>query len=198
MGNYENKLHNPGVLTCHAKGNFSADELEKWREDIQEFIKGNTERGACGILLDLCEVEGFSTDAIDTLMEILADPEELGKDLRIRFALIGIRPFTQRFLREAMSNTDLKLIRARFFHEVAKKEALAWLQAMIDSAKELPEPVTTTAKVEEKPVKPKEPGKAKPDKPKEEVQAEAKASTPSPARVLLDRVRGTDEKKSKA
>jgi hypothetical protein len=32
----------------------------------------------------------------------------------------------------------VKHIRARFFHEVAEKEALAWLSAMVDSAEDLP------------------------------------------------------------
>ena len=139
MGSYESKLHKPGVTIFRAEGDLSSDDLEKCREELESFIKKNTERGACGVLIDACEVKGFSVDAIDTLMELLSDPEEIINEVRMRFALIGVRPFTQRFLREAMPLTPIKHVRARFFHELAENEALAWLQAMVSSVRDLPE-----------------------------------------------------------
>lgn len=139
MGDLEKELHKPGIMILRAKGKLDQDDLEKWREELEAFIKENEERGACGALIDVCELDGLSTDAIDALMEILSEPDDFIDTIRMRFALIGIKPFTKRFLREAMPLEPIKHVRARFFHEVAEDEALAWLQAMVDSAKELPE-----------------------------------------------------------
>ena len=139
MGDLEKELHKPGIMILRAKGKLDQDDLEKWREELEAFIKENEERGACGALIDVCELDGLSTDAIDALMEILSEPDDFIDTIRMRFALIGIKPFTKRFLREAMPLEPIKHVRARFFHEVAEDEALAWLQAMVDSAKDLPE-----------------------------------------------------------
>ncbi len=139
MGDLEKELHKPGIMILRAKGKLDQDDLEKWREELEAFIKENEERGACGALIDVCELEGLTTDAIDALMEILAEPDDFIDTIRMRFALIGIKPFTKRFLREAMPLEPIKHVRARFFHEVAEDEALAWLQAMVDSAKDMPE-----------------------------------------------------------
>jgi flagellar biosynthesis GTPase FlhF len=179
MSNYESKLHKPGVKIYRAKGDLVADDVEKWREELIAFIKENNERGACGILLDTLEVESFSAEALDTLMELLSEPEDVIDNIRMRFALIGVRPFTQRFLREAMSQITLKHIRARFFHEVAEDEALAWLGAMVSSADELPD--TRDVKEEKEKEKEKEEGKKKveekkaEEKKKDEEKIETKA-----------------------
>jgi hypothetical protein len=134
MSSVEHKLHNPGVKIYRIKGEVTADDVEKWREELETFVKENGKRGACGILLDLIAVDAFSAEAIDALLELLSEPEDVIEGLRMRFALIGVKPFTQRFLREVMPLDPVKHIRARFFHEVAEEEALAWLQAMVSSA----------------------------------------------------------------
>jgi len=148
MGNLAHKLHAPGVMIIRAVGVMVGDDLEDWRDELVKFIKENQKRGACGVLIDACEVKGFSIDALDTLAEVLADPEETIHDIRMRFAFIGVKPFAQRFLREAMPLEEVKHIRARFFHEVSEDEALAWLQAMVTSADGLPDVKSTTDKQE--------------------------------------------------
>jgi hypothetical protein len=139
MTNLDQKLHAPGIMIFRAKGDLSDDDVEVWRDSLLKFIKENEKKGACGILVDMCEVENISIDAIDTMMELLSDPEDAIGDIRMRFALIGVKPFTQRFLREALPLDEVKYIRARFFHEVSESEALAWLQAMVNSAEDLPD-----------------------------------------------------------
>ncbi len=134
MSSVEHKLHNPGVKIYRIKGEVTADDVEKLREELETFVKENGKRGACGILLDLIAVDAFSAEAIDALLELLSEPDDVIEGLRMRFALIGVKPFTQRFLREVMPLDPVKHIRARFFHEVAEEEALAWLQAMVSSA----------------------------------------------------------------
>jgi anti-anti-sigma regulatory factor len=136
---FTSESHKPGIRIYRVKGRLSEENLEKWREELEAFVRENTSRGACGMLLDISDVEALNIDALDVLMEILSDPEEIIRETRMRFALIGVKPFAQRFLREAMPLEPVKHIRARFFHEVAEKEALAWLSAMVDSAKDLPE-----------------------------------------------------------
>lgn len=172
MSNYESKLHKPGVKIYRAKGDLVADDVEKWREELVAFIKENTERGACGILLDTLEVESFSAEALDTLMELLSEPEDVIDNIRMRFALIGVKPFTQRFLREAMSQVTLKHIRARFFHEVAEDEAVAWLGAMVSSADELPDAKDVKVEKEEKKAEEKKAEKKKKDEERSETKAE--------------------------
>jgi hypothetical protein len=140
MANLESSLHGPGVKIYRAKGDLTADDLEMWRDDLVNFIKQHRDKGVCGMLIDTCHVDSVSVDSLDTLLELLADPEEVIRDVRMRFALIGVKPFTQRFLRETMPVEEVKHIRARFFHEVSEKEALAWLQAMVSSADDLPLP----------------------------------------------------------
>jgi hypothetical protein len=134
MSSVEHKLHNPGVKIYRIKGEVTDEDVEKLREELETFVKENGKRGACGILLDLIAVDAFSAEAIDALLELLSEPDDVIEGLRMRFALIGVKPFTQRFLREVMPLDPIKHIRARFFHEVAEEEALAWLQAMVSSA----------------------------------------------------------------
>ena len=153
MENFESKLHSPGVMIYRAKGNLTTENVEEWREELRKFVKENDKRGACGLLIDVCELESLSPEALDALMELLGDPEEIIRGVRMRFALIGVKPFTQRFLRETMPIEEIKHIRARFFHEVAEDEALAWLQAMVSTAEEE--------------AKKAEPPKKEPEKPKE-------------------------------
>ncbi|MBN1428242.1 MAG: hypothetical protein JXB07_07645 [Anaerolineae bacterium] len=160
MENFESKLHSPGVIVYRAKGSLTTENVEEWREELRKFVQENDKRGACGALIDVCELENLSPEALDALMELLGDPEEIIRDVRMRFALIGIKPFTQRFLRETMPIEEIKHIRARFFHEVAENEALAWLQAMVSTAEE-------------------EARRSEPDK-KETVEAKEK-DTPKPA-----------------
>jgi hypothetical protein len=176
MENIESKLHSPGVIIYRAKGNLTAENIEEWREALEKFVKENDKRGACGALIDVCEIEGLSAEALDTLMELLGDPEEAIRDIKMRFALIGIKPFTQRFLRESMPLEEIKHIRARFFHEVAEDEALAWLQAMVTTAEEekagdkKDEPA-----LKSEPTKKEEPAKKEAPTPKQEEKAEAKS-----------------------
>ncbi len=153
MGKLESKLHSPGVMIYRAQGDLTSEDLEHWRDELKKFITENEGKGACGVLIDTCELEGFNVEAIDTLFELLADPEETIKDIRMRFALIGVKPFTQRFLREAMPLEEIKHIRARFFHEVSEDEALAWLQAMVSSADGRPEAKAPLEKKEPEPPK---------------------------------------------
>jgi anti-anti-sigma regulatory factor len=153
-GGYTSESHKPGVKIFRTKGRLSEENLEKWREEIEAFVEENEERGACGMLIDISQVEALNVDALDVLLELLSDPEEVIRETRTRFALIGVKPFAQRFLREAMPLEPVKHIRARFFHEVAEKEALAWLTAMVDSADDLPE---TSSKTKEQVDKTKKP-----------------------------------------
>ena len=133
MGSFESKLHSPGVMIVRVKGNVSADDLEEWRDNLVKFVRENKDIGACGMLIDTCQVDTFSADTVDALFELLTDPEEVIRDVKVRFAFIGVKPFTQRFFRETMPLDEVRHIRARFFHEVAEAEALAWLTAMVGS-----------------------------------------------------------------
>mgnify|MGYP005853797637 CR=1 FL=1 len=182
MANYESKLEKPGVVVYRIKGELDLDNVEAWRKHLVDFIKDNRERGACGILLDVCGVETISTDGIDAIMELLSDPEEIIGSTRTRFALIGVRPFAQRFLRSVMPLTPISHIRARFFHEVAEGEAVAWLSAMVDSADDLPAAQPKPAAIE----KPDKTNKAtKPAEPAEKpIKPDGKAQ---PARRLFGR-----------
>lgn len=139
MGKFESKLHSPGVMIYRVSGDLDSDDLEKWRDELVKFIKENEAKGACAVLLDLANVESVSLEAVDGLFELLTEPEEVIGKVRMRFALIGVRPFSQRFLRETMPLEEIKHVRARFFHEVAESEALAWLHSMVTSADDLPE-----------------------------------------------------------
>jgi hypothetical protein len=197
MENPESKLHSPGVMIYRAKGNLTMDNVEEWREELLKFVKENGKRGACGVLIDVCDVEGLSAEALDTLMELLSDPEEIIRDIRMRFALIGIKPFTQRFLRETMPLEEIKHIRARFFHEVAEDEALAWLQAMVSSAEEQAEPAQAEdAKKEppeakkEEPSKPAKPSEGKDAEKKPEETAKKAEDKPGPIKLLPTLLKG--------
>ncbi|NDJ53262.1 MAG: STAS/SEC14 domain-containing protein, partial [Chloroflexi bacterium] len=139
MGSYENQQPKPGILVSHIKGDISDDDVEKWRADLEKFIEACKANKAGGILMNLSGVQSISLRALDAIMELLAAPDEVIEETRIRFALIGVGAFTKRFMRDAMPLAPIKHIRARFFHETAEAEALAWLQAMIDSADDLPE-----------------------------------------------------------
>jgi hypothetical protein len=171
-GGFSSESHKPGILICRTKGRLSEQDLEKWREELEAFVKDNASRGACGMLIDISEAEALNVDALDVLLELLADPEEVIRETtRMRFALIGVKPFAQRFLREAMPLEPVKHIRARFFHEVAEKEALAWLSAMVESADDLPDTADSSKETPEaKTEKKKEPAKEK----------EAKKPSPTP------------------
>lgn len=223
MEKFESKLHKPGVIIYRAKGSLSTDDVETWREELLKFVKENDKRGACGVLIDVCEVESFSAEGLDALMELLADPEEIIRNMHMRFALIGVKPFTQRFLRETMPIEEIKHIRARFFHEVAEDEALAWLQAMVttaeeqaetkqaepvkeeatepkkEEAKKLPEPPQskeTEKKPDEKAPEKKEPDKKEPDK--KEPEKKEPEKRPEPIRLIPTLLKGrvkTEEKK---
>jgi len=189
METFETKLHKPGVIIYRAKGNLGTDDVEKWREELLKFIKENDKRGACGVLVDVCEVESFSAEGLDALMELLGDPGEIIRNMQMRFALIGVKPFTQRFMRETMPVEEIKHIRARFFHEVAEDEALAWLQAMVSTADEQAEtkPVEAGKKADTE-TKKEEPSKEEDKKEeakkeeanKEEVKKEEAQKPPEP------------------
>lgn len=182
MGEFESKLHNPGVKIYRVKGKISDDDVEKWRDELTAFVKSNKERGACGVLVDVIELDSLSIDGIDSLMEILSDPEELMKDIKMRFALIGVKPFTQRFLRETMTQIDAKHIRAKFFHEVSEGEAIAWLQAMVSTAEE------ASGKGEDQKDKSGDKQKAsEPEKPKEK---EPEKKQPERRSSLFERLKG--------
>jgi hypothetical protein len=194
-GGFSSESHKPGIRICRTKGRLSEQDLEKWREELEAFVKDNASRGACGMLIDISEAEALNVDALDVLLELLADPEEVIRETtRMRFALIGVKPFAQRFLREVMPLEPVKHIRARFFHEVAEKEALAWLSAMVESADDLPDPAdsskeTPEAKTEKKkePVKEKEAKKPSPT-PTASAKPEPGKKTPEPS--LRDRILG--------
>lgn len=132
-----------GIMICRAKGEVDAEDFETWREHLLALVKSNKD-SACGVLVDLRDLDNVTADALDAILEFLFDPQETLRDVRIRFALIGLKPFTQRFFRETLPIEQIKHLRARFFHEVAEGEALAWLQAMVDSAKDLPLPQKTS------------------------------------------------------
>jgi hypothetical protein len=190
MGNYERKQHKPGVVIYHVKGNLEPEDITRWREDIEAFVKENAKRGACGILIDANKVDSFSVSALDGILALLAEPEDVIADVRTRFALMGIKRHTQRFLRSAMPIVPLKHVRARFFHETARDEALAWLSAMVESAEDLPKP-SVVGSPDEKPkedkkrdkvVKVAEVPKADEEKTEEETKKEA---TPEEKRASL-------------
>jgi anti-anti-sigma regulatory factor len=181
MEKFDITLHKPGVVIYRAKGNLSTDDVEKWREELLKFVKENDKRGACGVLIDVCEVESFSAEGLDALMELLADPEEIIRNMHMRFALIGVKPYTQRFLRETMPIEEIKHIRGRFFHEVAEDEALAWLQAMVTTAEEQVE-----TKVAE-PVEPKKEEAKKPPEPPQSKDVEKKPDEKEPEKREPDK-----------
>lgn len=189
MENFESKLHKPGVIIYRVKGSLSTDDIEKWREELLKFIKENDKRGACGVLIDVCEVEGFSAEGLDALMELLGDPSEIIRNMQMRFALIGVKPFTQRFMRETMPVEEIKHIRARFFHEVAEDEALAWLQAMVSTAEE-----QVTAKAAE-PAKKESTGISKEELKKEEPKKPAEPPSSKDAEKKPDEKKPEPEKK---
>jgi len=143
MGTLTNKPHKKGVITLEISGKLDSGDIEQIREALEKFLAENRDAGACGFLINVVNIEEMSVDALDSLIEILAEPEEIIGSTRTRFALIGVRPFTKRFLREAMPLENISHLRARFFDETAENEALAWLQAMVDSADELPAPAIT-------------------------------------------------------
>jgi len=146
MGTIESKQNKPEIMTFTVSGTLSEEDTEGWRAGLEKFTGGLREKGAVGILLDVTGLEGFSIDAVELLIEVLSDPEEIFPDnRRVRLALIGIRPYTQRFLRAVMPLEPLKHVRARYFDEIAEDEALAWLQALVDSADDLPETVSKSA-----------------------------------------------------
>ncbi len=134
MADIESKLHGAGIVIYRIKGDLKADDVETWRNRLSSFIKDHEKIGVCGVLVDVGELESLSIEATDSVIELLSDPEEAIKDVKMRFAFVGVRPFTQRFLHAVMPLEEVKHVRARFFHEVSEAEALAWLQAMVSSA----------------------------------------------------------------
>jgi hypothetical protein len=198
MGDLEKEIHKQGIMILRAKGELDQDDLEKWREELEEFIKENDERGACGVLVDVCELDGLSTDAIDTLMELLSEPDDFINTIRMRFALIGIKPFTKRFLREAMPLEPIKHVRARFFHEVAEEEALAWLQAMVDSAEELPEGKEEDKAADKTPDQPEaKKSKAKDEKTEDDAQEKKSLRARLRREKTAEESKGEDKEKDK-
>jgi anti-anti-sigma regulatory factor len=179
MEKFDIRLHKPGVVIYRAKGNLSTDDVEKWREELLKFVKENDKRGACGVLIDVCAVESFSAEGLDALMELLADPEEIIRNMHMRFALIGVKPFTQRFLRETMPLEEIKHIRGRFFHEVAEEEALAWLQAMVSTAEEQTDPKQAEP-VKKEATEPQKEETRKPPEPSQSKEAEKKPDEKAP------------------
>jgi len=197
MGDYERKLHKPGVVIYHIAGELKPEDVTRWREDVETFIKENAKRGACGILIDAHKVDGVSTAALDGVLALLAEPEEVILDVRTRFALMGIKRHTQRFLQSAMPIVPLKHVRARFFHETARDEALAWLSAMVESAEDLPKPTEVapsekkSKEEDEKPADKKEAEAKKDDDKKKPEAEEEKEATPDEKRASLKaRIKG--------
>lgn len=193
MGSIESQNHTPGIRIYRGKGQLTSDEFEKWRKELDDFIKENEKRGGCGILIDVLEVSAFSTEAVDAVMELLSEPDDVLKGPRIRLALIGVKPFTQRFLKESLAEAELDQVRARFFHEVAEKEALAWLQAMIKSIDTKPEEEEADKK-EEKPEAEESSKADKKEKEKAKPAAEEKSSGAARLRGLLGVRAGAKEK----
>jgi hypothetical protein len=173
MGSFESTAPKPGVIVHRLQGVFSGDDLNTWREALLSFFKDNHKQGACGVLIDARKVEGISTEALNTLCEILAEPPDEIQAVRSRFAFIGVGRYTERFMRAAMPITKISHLRGRFFHETSEEEAVAWLSAMVESADDLPEvrPVTPAEKVE--PV-PASQGKPEPQKEAKEAVKEPK------------------------
>ena len=189
MGSFESKQHAPGVMIVRVKGNVRADDLEEWRDDLEKFVRENKEVGACGMLIDTCQVDSFSADTIDALFELLTDPEEVIRDVKVRFAFIGIKPFTQRFFRETMPLDELKHIRARFFHEVAETEALAWLTAMVGSTDGGAQRLAAAKAAPKDQAKPAEPPKpeVKPAAPSKPAAAEKPAASDKTPEMALSK-----------
>lgn len=197
MGDYERKLHKLGVMIYHIKGDLKPEDITRWQEDVEAFIKENAKRGACGILIDAHKVDSFSVGALDAILALLAEPEDVITDVRTRFALMGIKRHTQRFLRSSMPLVPLKHVRARFFHETARDEALAWLSAMVESAEDLPKTVKEDPS-EEKPKGErkkeekdggKDVGPKKPDKAKAEGEDREEASPKEKRTSLKDKIK---------
>lgn len=163
------KSHKPEVRIYRFKGACSDKDIAEWRRDFETLVEENKKAGAVGALIDVGDIDSVSVDALDSLIEILVDPEEIVGGIKARFAFIGIKPFARRFLNEVMPLEPLKQIRARSFHEVAEEEALAWLQAMIDSTDAQPDKQVASDKKE-------------PEKTDTKLQAEDKPAATAPSK----------------
>ncbi|NDJ36778.1 MAG: hypothetical protein GYB64_19160 [Chloroflexi bacterium] len=118
--------HQPGVFAFRAEGILSERAVHAWRDALKAAAAG---RQACGFLLDVTEVTGLSTQALDAALATLAEIQTLVGQARTRFALIGFRPYTLRFMQDVLPAYDR--IRAKPFSQEAEAEALAWLAAMV-------------------------------------------------------------------
>lgn len=134
MGQVESCTHSTGIETYRVSGTLTREDVEAWRTRIIQLVADGAERGACGALIDITCVEGLTVAALDVLIEQLAGADELLAKTRLRVALIGVSPHTERLLREALTRSTVKNLQGRFFHTTAEQEALAWLQVVIDTA----------------------------------------------------------------
>ena len=126
------RLHDQLLLVTIA-GDITVAHIETWRAELRAFLHSQGAEGACGLLVEIGDADSLTFEALDNALDLLAEPDALLGDIRMRIALIGVRGFTQRFLREAMPITPLKNVRARFFHEVARDEARAWVESLPDA-----------------------------------------------------------------
>jgi hypothetical protein len=183
MGQIDTKPADPGTVIYRLKGKLSLEDLEKWRKELENHMKAHKEKGACGALIDVADVESFDMDALDNLIEVLAEPDDFfGGGIRVRFALIGVKAYTKRFLRDALPLEPIKAVQARFFHETSEDEALAWMRSMVESADDLPELAPVQIKPSSDGIKKVEPVKvdaAKTDPKREDnIDIPAKVVTP--------------------
>lgn len=151
MGQVESRTHSTGIESYHASGTLTREDVEAWHTRITQLVADSAERGACGALIDISRVEGLTVAALDALIEQLANADELLAKTRLRVALIGVSPHTERLLREALTRGTVKNLQGRFFHTTAEQEALAWLQVVIDTAAAPPAKAATPAPPPEKP-----------------------------------------------
>jgi hypothetical protein len=193
MGSFESTTPKPGVIVHRLQGVFSGDDLDTWRQALLSFFKDNHKQGACGVLIDARKMEGISTEAFNTLCEMLAEPPDEIQAVRSRFAFIGVRRYTERFMRAAMPITKISHLRGRFFHETSEEEAVAWLSAMVESADDLPEvrPAKPAEKVEPVPA-----SQGKPEPQKE--AKEAKEAVKEPKQEKEQEKEGEKEKEMPA
>jgi hypothetical protein len=128
------------LLTVTVEGDLSAADVAAWRRDLQTFVSAQGAGGGCGLIIEAGAAQSITFEALDGLLELLGDPEGVLGAVRMRIGVIGVKGFTQRFLREALPLTPLDSVRARFFHEVARSEARAWVDSLPDAPPSKPDP----------------------------------------------------------